>query len=65
MVSMFLFDVFRRIYPTGLRKAVGLFSSLPDYPPRQASYPIPVRQNTSLLLASFRFRVATDTLAIR
>lgn len=65
MVSMSLFNESCRIYLTGLRKAIGRLGSLPDYPPRPALYPISVRQNPFLLLASFRFRVAADTLVIR
>lgn len=62
---MFPFSKLCRIYLTGLRKTIGRLILLHDYPPRPALYPISVRHNLDLLLASFRFRVTTDTLAIR
>lgn len=65
MVNVFLFHLSSRIYLTGLRKAVGLLSLLPDYPPRPALYPISVRLDKLLLHASFRFLLAEDTLALR
>jgi len=34
-----------------------------NYPDRQAFYPISVRRNNLLPPASFRFRIASDTLA--
>ena len=43
----------------------GLQCLLPPYPYFRALYAIPVRQVRGLLPASFRFRLAADTLAVR
>jgi hypothetical protein len=45
--------------------AIGLRVIVPSRPNVAASYAIPVRRARTLLTASFRFRVAPDTLAVR
>ena len=47
------------------RQPFGLQCRLPPYPYFQALYAVPVRQVRGLLTASFRFRLAADTLAVR
>jgi hypothetical protein len=42
---------------------IGRLGSWANDPGRQAFYPIPVRHNTSLPIASFGFHFAVDTLA--
>ena len=43
---------------------VGLGRREPPHPDTNASYALPVRQAGTLLRASFRFRIAPDTLAV-
>lgn len=51
------------IYLGRFRIVIGLRFLLQSYPHSQASYRISVRQTRCLPLASFRFRLAADTLA--
>ena len=49
--------------PTPVRMTIGPPRPLPGYPTVRALYPISVRRVRVLLSASFRFRLAADTLA--
>jgi len=62
-VSPSSFPPSRWIYPPDLRMTIGRLGAWPDSPVRQALYPVSVRRNSSLPMASFRFRLAMDTLA--
>src|SRR5699024_6531288 len=55
----------RRIYFHIFWIAIGLRVSWPSRPDVAASYAVPVRRARSLPTASFRFRLATDTLAVQ
>lgn len=55
----------RRIYAKSVRMTLGFGSFGPLAHRLDASYAIPVRRIGSLPAASFRFRVAPDTLAVR
>ena len=55
----------RRIYFHTFRVTIGLWISWPPRPDVAASYAVPVRRAGSLPAASFGFRLATDTLAVR
>lgn len=55
----------RRIYSHTLWMVIGLKSYVPSCPNVTASYAISVRRAKILPAASFRFRLATDTLAVR
>ena len=55
----------RRIYAESVRMASGFGSMRPLARQRDASYAIRVPRAGSLPSASFRFRLATDTLAVR
>jgi len=46
-----------------VRMTIGPPRPLPGYPTAPAWYPVPVRRVQVLLSASFRFRLAADTLA--
>ena len=48
-----------------LLATLGLQCLLPPYPYFRALYAVPVRQVRGLLAASFRFRLAADTLAVK
>jgi hypothetical protein len=55
----------RRIYSHTFLNGFGLQRIVPSRPDMTASYAIPVRRARTLLTASFGFRLATDTLAVR
>ncbi|TLF52778.1 hypothetical protein FEI13_03490 [Halomonas urmiana] len=55
----------RRIYFHIIWIAIGVRVSWPSHPDGTASYAAPVRRARSLPTASFRFRLATDTLAVQ
>jgi len=55
----------RRIYSRTLWMVIGLWSHVPSRPDTTASYAISVRRARTLPAASFRFRLTTDTLAVR
>ena len=55
----------RRIYIHILRMTIGLRPYWPSRPDMAASYALPVRRAGVLLTASFGFRFASDTLAVR
>jgi hypothetical protein len=59
----------RAIYLSHLRphppECIGLRVCMPPRPDTDASYALPVRQAGTLLTASFRSRIAPDTLAVR
>ena len=55
----------RRIYAGSVRMASGFGSMRPLAHPRDASYAVRVPRAGSLPSASFRFRLAADTLAVR
>ena len=55
----------RRIYAESVRMASGFGSMRPLAHQRDASYAVRVPRAGSLPSASFRFRLATDTLAVR
>ena len=60
--------LFPSMYPPHLLvlpATFGLQCLLPPYPYFRALYAVPVRQVRGLLTASFRFRLAADTLAVR
>ena len=64
-VSRTLFHIYaRHIYFRAFRVNIGLRVFLPPYPTR-LPHVISVRQANVLLTASFRFRLITDTLAVR
>ena len=55
----------RRIYFRTFRVTIGLWISWPPRPSAAASYAVSVRRAGSLPAASFGFRLAADTLAVR
>jgi hypothetical protein len=55
----------RRIYFRTFRMAIGLQVTLPPRPGAAASYAVSVRRAGTLPAASFRSRVAPDTLAVQ
>src|SRR5665648_271301 len=65
LISPIRLEGTRRIYFHTFRVTIGLWIFMPPRPDVVASHAVPVRRAGSLPAASFGFRLAADTLAVR